>query len=363
MPIEIESPEQMGYGIIECNLAESSVTDAVVKDLGLDMNDLVLCYGHHVGKPELRAIVAEEANVSPDDVLLTAGAAAALFIVNTSLLSKGEHIIVAHPNYSTNIETPRAIGCEIDFLSLSFENGFRMDIDKLRALVRPGTKLISLTTPHNPTGVMMRRDDLDAVIKLAEEKNIYVLVDETYRHLAFGEVLPVAASLSDKLITVSSVSKAYGLPGVRVGWLISRDRKLMETFLAAKEQMYICNSVADEEIAYQAFMKRENFFPRIKQRVENNFPVLKEWLGKQDVLEYVLPGGGVVCFPRIKESADIDIEKFYRILNEKYGTYVGPGHWFEMEKRYMRIGFGWPGEDEFKKGIANISKALKEAQL
>lgn len=361
MPIEIESPEQLGYGSIECNLAESSVTDAVVKNIGLDVNELVLAYGHHVGHHELRSLIAKDAGVSPDDVILTAGAAAGLFIANTSLLSKGDHIIVVHPNYSTNIETPRAIGCEVELLPLLFEDGFRLDIGKLRSLVRSTTRLISLTTPHNPTGVMLSREEMHAVIAIAEEHNISVLVDETYRDLAFTELLPVAASLSEKVITVSSVSKAYGLPGIRIGWLISRDASLMETFLAAKEQIYICNSVLDEEIAYQFLLKREQYFPTIQTHVQANYRALYDWLHRQNDLEFVLPQGGVVSFPRIRKSK-IDIEKFYRLLNEKYGTYVGPGHWFEMEKRYMRIGFGWPKPEEFKRGLENISKALTESK-
>lgn len=362
MPIEIESPEQLGYGRIKCNLAESSVTDAVLRDLDININDLVLCYGHHVGKPELCAMVSADAGVDASDVLLVAGAAAALFIVNTSLLSKGDHMIVAHPNYSTNIETPRALGCNIEFLELEFEKGYRIDTEKLRSLIKPSTKLISLTTPHNPTGVMMTREDLDAVTRLAEEKNIYLLIDETYRELAFASSAPVAASLSNKAISVSSVSKAHGLPGIRLGWLICKDKKLMEKFLAAKEQMYICNSVVDEEIAYKFLQKRNEYFPRTKKHVEENFELLRDWLGKQADLEYVLPQGGVVCFPRIKESSKIDIEKFYIVLNEKYGTYVGPGHWFEMDKRYMRIGFGWPKREEFEKGLENITMALEESK-
>jgi aspartate/methionine/tyrosine aminotransferase len=122
MPIEVESPEQLGYDTIECNLAESSVHDAVFQDLKLNLNELVLAYGHHLGKPELRDVLSKRyVSITPDDVLITAGAAAALFIVATSLLEKNDHLIVLRPNYATNIETPRAIGCEIDFIDLHFE--------------------------------------------------------------------------------------------------------------------------------------------------------------------------------------------------------------------------------------------------
>ncbi|HET6225266.1 MAG TPA: aminotransferase class I/II-fold pyridoxal phosphate-dependent enzyme, partial [Bacteroidia bacterium] len=122
MPIEIESPEQLGYDTIQCNLAESSVHDAVFQDLKLNLDQLVLAYGHHLGKPELRELLAHSYNtIQSDDILITAGAAAALFIVATALLDKNDHLIVLRPNYATNIETPKAIGCEIDFIDLSFE--------------------------------------------------------------------------------------------------------------------------------------------------------------------------------------------------------------------------------------------------
>lgn len=361
MSIEVESPEQMGYGNIECNLAESSVSDAVLGQLNLNINDLVLCYGDHVGKPELRKIIAAEAGVQFDDVLLTAGAAAALFIINTTILNRNDRIIVVHPNYSTNIETPRAIGCEIDLFELMLEENFHLDIAALEKLITPATRLISITTPHNPTGKMMSEEELRSIIAVAEKHNIFLLVDETYRDIAFQKLPPVAASMSEKVISVSSVSKAFGLPGIRLGWIVCRDKALMEMFLAAKEQIYICNSVVDEEIAYQFLLRKSEFFPRVKAHVEENYKVLYDWLHRQKDMEFVLPQGGVVCFPRIRKQSNIDIEKFYRTLNEKYKTFVGPGHWFEMDDRYMRIGFGWPEKEELKNGLGNISSALKEA--
>ncbi len=363
MPIEIESPEQMGYENIVCNLAESSVTDARLGDFSFDLNNLVLAYGHHVGKPELCELIASESpNLSAEDVLLTVGAAGALFIVNSALLEKGDHIIITHPNYSSNIETPRLIGCDISFIELKIEEGFRLDIEALKKLIRPETKMISLATPHNPTGAMIGDEDLQELAKIAEEKNIFVLIDETYRELSFSEKAPIAAPLSSKVISISSVSKAYGLPGVRIGWIINRDRELMENFLAAKEEIYICNSSVDEEIAYLAMKEKEKLLSGIKKHVAENFEVLKDWLAKQDFLDYVLPLGGPVCFPKIKDSANVDIEKFYRILNETYKTHVGPGHWFGMDKRYMRIGFGWPKEEELILGLENIAKAISESR-
>src|SRR5664279_2859699 len=127
MPIEVESPEEMGYASIRCNLAESSMRDRVLGDRGLDVDlgKTILLYGDHRGHPALRELLAAESGCAASQVLLTPGAAGALFIVSTSILSAGDHLVVLRPHYATNIETPRAIGCDISFVELSLENGFR----------------------------------------------------------------------------------------------------------------------------------------------------------------------------------------------------------------------------------------------
>jgi aspartate/methionine/tyrosine aminotransferase len=361
MPIEIESPEQLGYDTIECNLAESSVHDAVFQDLKLNLNQLVLAYGYHLGNPQLRELIAAPyKNISADDVLITAGAVAALFITATALLDKKDHLIVIRPNYATNIETPKAIGCEIDFADLSFEKGFELDIQHIASLLKPNTRYISITTPHNPTGTVISEQTLLQLIELAEKHNCYLLVDETYRDLTFGTQLPLAASLSDNVISVSSVSKAFGLPGIRIGWLITKNKKLQEIFLAAKEQIFLCNSVVDEEIAYQFLQQKTQYMPAIQQKVSANLEILKNWMEKQSYLEWVVPEAGVICFPRFKKEIQLNIDAFYETLYHSQKTLVGPGHWFDMDKRYMRIGYGWPTSEALKKGLENITQAIKK---
>lgn len=361
MPIEIESPEQLGYDTIECNLAESSIHDAVFRDLKLDLNQLVLAYGHHLGKPELRELIASpHKNISADEVLITAGAAAALFIAATTLLDKKDHLVVLRPNYATNIETPKAIGCEIDFVDLSFEKGFEPDVRHIASLLKPNTRYISITTPHNPTGTVISEQSLLQLIELAEKQGCYLLVDETYRDLSFGTQLPLAASLSDNVISVSSVSKAFGLPGIRIGWMITKNKKLQETFLAAKEQIFLCNSIVDEEIAFQFLEQKAEHLPAIRQKIKENLEILTNWMEAQPYLEWIAPQAGVICFPRLKKEVPVNLDAFYQTLYHSYKTLVGPGHWFDMDKRYMRIGYGWPTAAALKKGLENITHALKE---
>lgn len=374
MPIEIESPEQMGYANLKCNLTESSVTDARLQDLDLNLSELVICYGDHLGHPGLRQLIAAESNaasagyggarmpIGPDDVLVTAGAATALFIVATALLEPGDSMVVMRPNYATNIATPLAIGAEVSFLELDFASGWRIDLDKLDRLITPRTRLLSITTPHNPTGTTMTAEQLGKILELVEARGCYLLCDETYREMTFDKPLPVAATLSASAISVSSLSKTYGLPGIRIGWLSTRDRALQERFLAAKEQIMVTNSVVDEEIAYRFLKKKGQYLPATFEMIRRHFGILKEWIAGQPALEWVEPSGGVVCFPRIRQDSGVDVEQFYKILNSQHGTFVGPGHWFEMDRRYMRIGYGWPGTAELTSGLANIAAALAAAQ-
>ena len=413
MPIEVESPEQLGYGNIRNNLSESSYTDANFSNIRLDgdLRELILCYGPHAGHEGLRRLIAREAGggtgtggsadadgriagagggvgskgvgeaqrgsgsenstvpgggerrgvIGPEDVLLTIGAAGALFIIATTLLEKDDEIVVVRPNYATNIETPRVIGANLKYIDLRFEEGFALDPGRVRAAIGPRTRYVSVTYPHNPTGVCWDERDLEALVRIAEDSGVRLLVDETYRDMVFGEQLPLAAAASPSIISVSSLSKAYGLPGLRVGWIVCRDPQLMEQFLAAKEQIHICGPVLDEELAYRYCLHKGEQFGRIQADIGEKFRIVKHWMEQQKDFEWVEPGGGCVCFPRMIHPDRVDLDKFYRVLLEKYGTYVGPGHWFDMPRHYMRVGFGWPTQAQLREGLEALGKAVGEA--
>lgn len=359
MPIEIESPEETGYDAIACNLAESSMRDRVLGELGLDLDlsRLVLLYGDHRGHPALRELLARECGCAPGQVLLTPGAAGALFIVATTLLGAGDHLVVLRPNYATNIETPRAIGCDITFVDLAFERGWRYSAEDIARACTPRTRLVSITAPHNPTGVLLPRDVLAEIAELVEARGAYLLVDETYRDLS-PVPPPPATVLSERVIGVASLSKAYGLPGLRLGWLTTRDRQLNELFLAAKEQMLITGAVIDEEIGYRVYRRRTEELDVIVAAVARGRRTVAEWIAREPRMEWVEPGGGVVAFPRIRPEVPVDLARFYARLNGEFRTWVGPGHWFEQDDRFMRIGFGWPTPAELAQGLGNISRAL-----
>ncbi len=216
------------------------------------------------GTPGLRELLAAAGEgLRPEQVLLTPGAVAALFIIHTALLGRGDHLVVIRPNYSTNLDTPRAVAADIGIVDLTFESGWAIDPERLAAAMRPDTKLVSITVPHNPTGATLDVATLLEIVRRVERSGARLLVDETYREMTLGGPLQVAASLSDRVISVSSVSKTYGLPGCGPAGSITRDADWFERFLAAKEQMLISGSVVDEELTYRALRRRTERLPAI----------------------------------------------------------------------------------------------------
>ncbi len=361
MPIEIESPEELGYDAIANNLSESSFSDRTLADYGIDVDvsALLLQYGDHLGSPALREQVAADGEaLAVGDVIVTAGAAAALFATATALLSAGDHALIATPNYATNLETPRAIGADLEPLELRFEDGWALDLDRLEASLRPTTRLVSVTYPHNPTGAMIDAATLDALVEIVERHGeARLLVDETYRELAYGDPLPPVASLSERAIGISSMSKTYGLPGLRIGWLACRDSELAETLLAAKEQIMICGATIDEEIAGRVLAERERILPPIRAKVARHLEIVREWIASQEVFEWVEPAAGVVGFVRVRAEHEFDVDRFYGSLLAEHGTYVGPGHWFGQDRRSFRLGFAWPETAELERGLAGLTAA------
>ncbi len=365
MPIEIESPEELGYAAIRFNLAESSVRDRTLGELQLPpLNELVLAYGEHRGDTALRQAIVADSQLQADHVLTTTGAAMALFLVHATLLDSAAHLVVIRPNYGTNLETPRALGCAMTVLDLEFKNGFHLDSQRLAAAIRSETRLISLTNPHNPTGKIFPRATLEAAAALAEKQGCYLLVDETYRDLDFRNPKHGwAAEISPCVISIASLSKAYGVPGIRTGWLICRDFALLERLLAAKEQVAIGGSVLDEAVALEVLRQRLTWLPAMHAGLRQNFSILKKFLDDHALLEWVEPDAGAVCFPRLRNPQGFDFQLFKKEIFEKFQTVVGFGHWFERPERYFRLGFGYPTAEELTEGLARFEACLKSSSI
>ncbi|PLB53738.1 aspartate aminotransferase [Aspergillus steynii IBT 23096] len=357
--IEIEAPEEVGQPILH-NLSDSAVGDHTLEDLGIPVpRDLPLAYSKHFGSDRFRELIAQRDGLDASDILVVAGASAALFIVATALLNASDHLIVTRPNYASNIETPRAIGCDITYIDLEFDQGFQVDVQRIAEAIKPETKLISLTTPNNPTGTCMSAAELRQIAELAQRHGCYVLVDETYAELTYLDRLPGCASLGSHVVGVGSMSKAFGVPGIRIGWISTKNKQLQETFLAAKEQINITVSVLDEYVAEQILERCESILAPTIAEMKRRRDVVEAWVQSEELVEWVYPDGGVMGFVRMTREPPGGTAAFYDRLLSEHQAYVGPGRWFERPDTYFRLGYGWSSADSLVEGLAAISKALR----
>ncbi|NLF50315.1 MAG: aminotransferase class I/II-fold pyridoxal phosphate-dependent enzyme [Leptolinea sp.] len=345
---------------VKYDIGESAVKYLTFGQLGINIDDLPIRYGYHHGRPDLRACIAEQyPGLSAKNIVVTSGGSEAIFLIASALLKPGDHVIVEHPNYPSLYEIPRSLNCDVSFLELTFENNFKPDLKKLDSLVTPRTKLVSLTHPNNPTGSMITRQELDELIHWVEARDLHLLFDETYREMVFDATLPPAATLSPNVISISSMSKCYGLPGIRIGWMATQDPAMLDSVLNIREQVTITNNAIGEEIALRVLQQKEKYLQKARASILENRGIVAAWMDQQEDFEWVFPEAGVVSMPRLKADVKVDPEKLYRRLAEEYKTFTIPGRCFEMDNRYFRLGFG-SNPEEIRIGLTNLNKALND---
>jgi aspartate/methionine/tyrosine aminotransferase len=350
---------------VSSNIGESAVTSLSMSDLPVPAEELwklPLRYGHHQGLPELReAIAAHYPELTADDILVTAGASEAITLVAQVLLEDGKRsrAVVEHPTYPTLYLVPRALGATVELLHLRQEQDWRPDWDEARAMLTEGAQFFAITHPNNPTGSMISADELRHAIEIAAAAGVRLVSDETYRLMTEGEPLPPAASLDPRAISISTMSKTFGLPGIRIGWLACRDTELMQRLLAAREHLTITNNVLGEHIALHVQRAPEAFIAQAKVRVAANRAMVAEVLENHPGLDWISPTAGVVALPWIIDATGNEAERLYRDLAESRGTFVVPGSSFELPSKYFRLGFG--GDPmQLREGLAQLVAELDD---
>lgn len=352
MPLE-DWFEALQYEI-DYDIGESAVKYRHVGDLDVDVSAVALRYGHHAGLPALREEIAREyPGRRDDDVLVTAGASEALFTLFSALLSPGDHVVVEHPNYPSLWSIPRGLGADVELFRLRREDAFRPDWDVLTGLLRPETRLVAITSPHNPTGSAISEDELRALVDLTARRGITLLVDETYRHLAFDSRTTAAATLAEHVVSVSTMSKCFGLPGLRIGWSVTGDAALRRQMMTVREHTTITNNVVGEHLALAVLRDAEPYLRRAAALVHRNRDVATRWIGEQPSIEWVPPVAGVVALPWLVGIDEAGSDRLYRRLARDERTFVVPGRCFEMDNRFFRLGFGGTSE-EFEEGLRRL---------
>jgi aspartate/methionine/tyrosine aminotransferase len=302
---------------------------------------LRLGYTEVPGSHELRsAISATYEGIEPDDVLALAATEEGIFIAYHGLLDSGDHAVVEAPCYGSALELARSTGANVSVWQRSHELGWAHDLDELERLLQPRTKLIYINSPHNPTGTQMARATFERVLALAAEREIVVFSDEVYRGLEHdpGERLPAACERYERAISLGAVSKAYGLPGLRIGWLACRDRRLLERVKEIKLYTTICSSAPSELLVALAVRHAERLIGSSRELVLSNLPVLESFLERRrELFRWVRPSAGPIGFARV--SSDVDVFDWCEQIAERAGVLLLPGSVYG-QPRHVRFGYG-----------------------
>jgi aspartate/methionine/tyrosine aminotransferase len=309
--------------------------------------ELPLGYLPTWGTGGLRAAVAGTySGCGPDDVLMFAGAEEAIFWVMQLLVRPGEHAVVTVPNYQALETVPVASGVQVSGVLLDSEDGWRLDLDRVRAALRPSTRLLAVNFPNNPTGAVPDPDTWRALAELCRERGIRLVADEVYRGLERdpARTLVQAADLSDTAVSVNVLSKSYGLPGLRVGWVACRDHAVLEMLERHKHYTSICNAGPSEYLATLALRHGAAIQARNRAIIAENVPVFDAFFARhRDLFDWAAPDGGCVAFPRYR-GAD-GVESFCRTLVETHGVLLLPAGIYasdlaQVPQDRFRIGIG-----------------------
>jgi aspartate/methionine/tyrosine aminotransferase len=305
-----------------------------------------LGYTETYGHPELREEIAKTYdNAEPSNILCFAGAEEGVYIAMRVLLNKDDHAIVVVPNYQAAETIPLEI-CDVSGVPLDENDNWSLDIDRVRQQVKPNTKMISINFPNNPTGAVLDKDPYMALVALCREKGIYLFSDEVYRLLERDASirLPQVADVYEKGMSLNVMSKAYGFSGLRIGWIMTTDARLLQKMERYKHYLSICNSAPSERLAIIALRARDKILDRNRTLVNSNAETLESFFHEfPDRFEWYRPDGGCVGFPRYKGPGDTN--QFCEDLVNRTGVLFLPPKIYksdllETPQDRFRIGFG-----------------------
>ena len=304
--------------------------------------ELRLGYTHGPGHPLLRAEIAGTyREVKPAGVLVAAPEEA-IFVAMHALLAPGDHVVATAPAYQSLHELPRSIGCEVTPWPLRLgDGGWGIDLDELERAITEQTRMVVINFPHNPTGHLIARGELDRIVEVARRHSLWLLSDEMYRLLEHDEAdrLPAVCDLYERGISLSGLSKAFGLPGLRIGWLATREVELVERWLAIKDYTTICSSAPSEVLAIMALQARHALLQRSHAIVRGNLMAARLFFEQQgSALAWIDPRAGSVAFPRWTGGGTV--EELCEGALAAHGLMIVPGSLFDWPGNHFRVGLG-----------------------
>ena len=350
----------------EFNLAETCVASLTIEQL-LEMsgkNDSVMSdllpmkmtYGAIQGSDRLRnAICTMYAKQTRDNVVVTHGAIGANALVHETLVEPGDHVISVRPTYQQHYSIPESYGAQVDILHLRPENGFLPDLQELKAMVQPETKLIVLNNPNNPTGALMEAGELDQFVAIARAADAYVLCDEVYRgtNQTGDGFAPAMADVYEKGISVAGMSKTFSLAGLRLGW-IAGPVDLLEAVSIHRDYNTISVGMLDDYFAAMALESKDKILERSQRITRTNLAILDAWVEQEPSMSYVKPKAGTTAL--LKYDFDMPSRDFCIQLLEQTGVMFTPGSVMHMEG-WLRVGYA-NDTDILRAGLVRVSAFL-----
>lgn len=321
-----------------------SMADLLAKadrDNSLLWEELRLGYTESWGHPLLRETIAGlYTDLEAKDVLVIVPEEG-IFLSMHALLEPGDHVVCTYPGYQSLHEVARSIGCELSTWEPDEGRGWYFDIQDLDSLMREDTKLVVVNFPHNPTGYLPSREDFDALIEIVRSYGAYLFSDEMYRYLEVeeGTRLPAACDVYSRAYSLSGLSKAFGMPGLRIGWLATRDLEGLNQVSRLKDYTTICSSAPSELLAIMALNNRSPLLEDQRARLLRNLNLLDTFFQDyQDFFRWNRPLGGSICFPRM--TAVDDTYEFCERLVQETGIMLAPSRAFHFGDHHVRVGFG-----------------------
>lgn len=343
---------------VKYNLASSSVEGISLSELGTLQKDIALGYP----EDELEERLGEKIGNTYEsgvNTILTAGAQAANSLIFDLILDGGDEVLVEDPAYTPLRTGPELKGAKVETFERRYEDDFKIDLGEIKERCSSDTKMIVLTNPHNPSGVFQDPKDLKDLGGFIDENDIYLLMDEIYRD--FVEDGKSCVSLSNNIIVTSSLSKIYGLGGLRLGWAVSKDEKLIDDLKKVKEHLSPYNPTLTLKIGLMTIEDRDRLLKRARETAEKGRSLARGWVSGTPSVEWVEPSPGIISFPRLKMK--MDGEEFAKRAKEA-GVLVAPGTYFSQGDEFdshIRLTFG----KEFSsttQGFQRLSKVIENTK-
>lgn len=316
-----------------------AMADTESKDL---WDNLCLGYTESPGLPILRKEIAKlYDSLECEHIFTTAGAEEGIYCAMQALLSSGDHIVVVSPSYQSLETLPQVLGANITFIHLQSSNNWKLEFEALQSAWRSDTKLLILVCPHNPTGILVKRDVYEKMIALARSTSAHIFCDEVYRFLELDESqrLPAMADGYEKGISLNVMTKSFGLAGLRIGWLASKDTEFLEKANSYKMYTSICNSAPSEILALIALRAKDRILARNRAILLRNVKLLDEFVQRHSTsIKWVRPESGTIAF--LELLLPVPIDQFTEELVEKTGVLIMPSAIFDFPGNFFRIGFG-----------------------